>query len=89
VEYPGDGVVLEVARQERAVLVVGDLLVAGLADALRDAAVDLSLDERRGDPLAAVVDGDVALDVEFARVGVDRDDRRVRAERVKAVPSGS
>src|SRR4029077_8307310 len=48
------------------VFVVDDLFVQGLRDALRDAAVDLTLDDHRIDDVAAVVDGDVPLPVDRA-----------------------
>ena len=56
----GDAVVGEVGGQRVAVGVVADLLVQRLADARRDAAVLLALDEQRVEDRAAVVDGDVA-----------------------------
>ena len=52
--------------------------VQHLRDALRDAAVLLAGDEHRVDDRAAVVDRDVAQQLDAAGVGVDLDDRDVR-----------
>src|SRR5258708_361948 len=62
-------------------VVVNHLFVKGLRDALRDAAVDLSSHDHRVDDVAAVVDGDVPLEVHRARLRVNFDDGDVRAER--------
>ena len=62
-------------------LVVDRLLVQRLGDALRDAAVDLPLDDLRVDDRAAVVDGDVLHDLGRAGLGVDLDHADVRAGR--------
>ena len=67
--------------QLAAVVVVDDLFEQRLRDALRDAAVDLALDDHRVDDVAAVVDRDVLLQIDAAGLGVDLDHRDVRAER--------
>ena len=54
------------------------LLVQRGADALREAAADLAVDDHRIDQLAAVLDDDVVEDFDAADFGIDRDDRRVR-----------
>jgi hypothetical protein len=50
-----------------------------------DAAVDLAVDQQRVDRRAAVVDRDVADDLHLARLRVDVDHARVRAERATEV----
>ena len=67
--------------QQVAVLVVDRLLVERLRDPLRDAAVDLAVDDHRIDDLADVVDGDVAQQLNVAGLGVDLHDGGVRAAR--------
>jgi hypothetical protein len=47
--------------------------------------VDLALGEQRVGDLARVVDGDVAQELGQAGLGVDLDDRDVRAERVARI----
>ena len=61
--------------------VVDDLLEQRLGDALRDAAVQLAFDDHRVDDVAAVVDGDVLLQIDVAGRRIDFDDADVRAER--------
>ena len=61
------------------VLVVGHPLVERAADALRDAAVDLALDDHRVDQRAAVVHDAVAQDRDLGGLRVGLDDRRVHA----------
>ena len=69
-------------RGERvAVVVVDDALEQRLRDALRDAAVLLARDEQRVEDPAAVVDRDVAEQLDAAGLAVDLDDGDVRAER--------
>src|SRR6185436_2179216 len=68
------------ARQQLPVLVVGGALPERLADALDDAAVDLALDDHGIDHAAAVVDGDVPLELDLAGLRVDAHDRDVGAE---------
>ena len=80
-----DGVVGQVRRDRVAVLVVDDLLEQRLRRALGDAAVLLAGDEQRVEDAPAVVDGDVAQQRHGAGLGVDLDDRDVRAERVRRV----
>ena len=77
----GQRVVGEVARDELAVLVVVDALEQRLADGVHDPAVDLAVDQLRVDRRAAVVDRDVADDVDVAGLRVHVDHARVRAER--------
>ena len=60
-------------------LVVGHPLVERTADALRDAAVDLALDDHRVDQVAAVVDDGVLQDGDLGGVGVGLDDDGVHA----------
>ena len=67
--------------QQLALLVVDELLVERVADAVRDAAVNLSFDEQRIDDRAAIVDDEVALDLDRRRLGIDLDDHRVHAAR--------
>ena len=74
-------VVHEVRGERVAVVVVDDLLVQRLRDALRDAAVLLAGDEQRVEDPPAVVDRDVTQQLDRAGLGVDLDDRDVRAER--------
>src|SRR4029077_18852200 len=62
-------------------LVVDGLREERLTDALRDPAMELAIDHHRVDPRAAVVDGDVSNDLRGARVRIDFDNGRVRAER--------
>ena len=72
---------MKFAREQAAVVVVDGLLVERLRDALRDPAVHLPVDDRRVDHGADVVDRDVAEQARVARLGVDLDDREVRARR--------
>src|SRR5690349_5974943 len=72
-------VVHERGRLEAAVLAVRRPLQQYRADALRDAAPDLALDHGGIDERAAVLDGDVPLHLHDASLGVDLDDRAVRA----------
>ena len=74
-----------VPGQQVAVLVVDRLLVERLRDALREPAVDLPLDDDRVHDRADVVDGDVAQQLDGAGLGVDLDDRDVRARRPREV----
>ena len=69
----------EVRRLQVALVVVHALLVQRRGDALRDPAVHLAVDDQRVDHRADVVDRDVADEPRVAGLGVDLDDRRVRA----------
>ena len=60
-------------------LVVGDFLVERGADALRDAALHLAVDDHRIDHRAAVLRHDIVEDLDDAGVGLDRDDDGVGA----------
>src|SRR6185312_17198529 len=80
-----DHVFDERAREDLTALVVDRLLVEGLRDGLRDAAVHLPVDDHRIDHVAAVVDRRVALDYDLARLAVDLDLGDVRAEREREV----
>ena len=60
-------------------LVVGHPLVERAADALRDAAVDLALDDHRVDQVAAVVHHGVLEDRDLGGLRVGLDDHRVHA----------
>ena len=64
------------------------LLPERLRDALHDAAVDLALDDERVDLVAAVVDRDVAQQLDAPGLLVDLDDRDVHAEREREVRAG-
>ena len=75
----GDQEIDEVGVERIAVGVVLDPLVHRAADALRDAAQHLALDDRRVDHVAAVVDADVFPDLHRAEVRIDLDDRAVDA----------
>ena len=77
----GQRVVDERAGDQLAVLVVDDLLVQRLADAVGHAAVHLAVDQHRVDGRAAVVDRHPALDLDLAGLHVHVDHARVRAER--------
>ena len=80
----GQQVVHERAGQEVALVVVGGLLVEDLADALGDAAPDLAFDDGRVDDPAAVLDYDVAEDLDRAGAEVDFDHAGVGAARPAA-----
>ena len=54
-----------------AVVIVDSLLVERLAEALHDAAVHLAIDQQRIDDDAAIVHGDVALDLDLAGIAID------------------
>ena len=71
----------EGARQRIAVLAVHDLLVERLPDPEGDAAVHLPVRDERVDQRPRVVDRDVPCELDLAGLGVDLDDREVRAER--------
>src|SRR5712691_1916015 len=60
-------------KQLPAVLIVDRLLVQGLADALRNAALDLSFDDHVIDDPADVVAADDAREPDLAGLGVDLD----------------
>src|SRR5262245_5124682 len=70
-------VVHERAGEHVAVDVVGGVLVEDLADALRDAAADLAVHDRRVDHPPAVLDHHVARDVDLAGAQVHLDDAGV------------
>ena len=55
------------------VAVVDDMLPQRLADALRDAAVDLAVHDQRVDRAAEIVDRAVAHDLDYAGLGIDLD----------------
>ena len=65
--------------EQLAGLVVGHPLVERAADALRDAAVDLALDDHRVDQVAAVVDDGVLEDRDLGGLRVGLDDHGVHA----------
>ena len=75
-----EGVVGQVGRDRVAVLVVADLLEQRLRRALRDAAVDLALEQERVEHPAGVVARDLAQVAHLARLGVDLDHGDVAAE---------
>ncbi len=70
-------------------LVVRHPLVQRTADALRDAAVDLALDDHRVDQAAAVVDDGVLEDRDLGGVRVGLDDRRRACRRRTSSARGS
>jgi hypothetical protein len=76
-------VLVEVRGQELAVLVVGEGLVEGRAQAVSERAVDLALDDLRVDAHAAVVDRRVVDHLDDARVAVDLDHASVDLRRVR------
>ena len=84
-DAPGHGVVEHRARQELAVVAVDRALPERLPDALGDPAVELAVDDHRVDLPADVVDGDIAHEIDLARLLVDLDDRDMGAERPGAV----
>ena len=75
----GQQVVHKGGVEQLAVFVEDELLVEGIADALGDAALDLALEDHGVDDAAAVVDDDVALDLDLHGLGVDLDDHGVDA----------
>ena len=77
----GHGVVHEARGDELAVFVVDHFLVHRLRDSLRDAAVNLALDQQRAEDFAAIVDRDVSQKFRLTGLRIDFDDRDVGAER--------
>src|SRR5262250_2520961 len=74
-------IVHHAARHELArLIVVHRAFPQGLGCALRDAPVHHAVYDHGVDHVAHVVHGDVALDLHLARVGIDLDDARMRAE---------
>ena len=69
----------EVGVARISLLVEFDAFVMGAADALRDAAQDLPLDQGGIDHIAAIMNADIALEVDRAEAGIDFDDRRMHA----------
>ena len=67
------------------VVVVGGLLVEHRTDALRHAAADLAVDDRRVDDRPAVLDHEVAREADEAGLEVDLDDAGVGGHRPTAV----
>jgi hypothetical protein len=55
------------------------MFAEGAADALRDRAVHLPLDDHRIDHAPGVLHADPATDIDDARAGIDLDDRSLRA----------
>ena len=66
-------------KQLAALRIVDAMLAQGLAEPLRDAALDLPLDDHRIDHGADVVHAPVAEDVDLAGVAIDLDLAGVRA----------
>ena len=83
VERVGHVVVVEVRRQQVAVLVVGERLPERGADRVRGRAHHLALDDQRVDAVAAVVDRRVLDDLVEPRLGIDLDQRGVHLRRVR------
>ena len=80
-----DQVVHVRGRLEVGVLVVRRLLVQHRTDALRHAATDLAVDDRRVDDRAAVLDDEVPREGDLAGVEIDIDDAGVCRDRPAAV----
>ena len=78
-----DVVVVEVRRQQVAVVVVGEHLEHRRADRLRGRAHHLALDDLRVDPHAAVVHRRVVDDLVHAGLRIDLDDAGVDLHRVR------
>lgn len=76
-----ESVVGEFAADELALGIVDGFFEKNLSDGLDDAAVNLAIDEERIDDVAAVVDGDIFEELDFAGIAVDFDLADVRAER--------
>src|SRR5438445_13525806 len=75
----GNRVVDQARRQRIAVRVVHELFVQGLRGTLRNAAVNLSLDQRRIQDRPAIVDRDMADQPRIAGLDVDLNHRNVAA----------
>src|SRR5437764_4806706 len=80
-------VVHERAREKLRLIVVGGALEQHRADALRDAAAHLALDDRRVDELPAVLYDDPTLDGDETSVDVDINDGAVGTTRPAALPA--
>jgi hypothetical protein len=53
------------------IFIVNQLFVEGVSDALRNAALDLSVNEQRIDDTAGVMDGDILKDLNIECFGID------------------
>src|SRR5439155_14715472 len=80
-------VVHERAREELRLVVVGRPLEQHRADALRNAAAHLALDDRRVDEPPAVLYDDPTLDCDVTSLDVDLDDRAMGTARPAALPA--
>jgi hypothetical protein len=80
-----NGVVHQRTSDQLPVLVVHCPLVKRLSDALRDAAVDLTIDDQRVDDIATVIDSHVTFQIDDAGIRVNLDNCDVRAEGEGAV----
>src|SRR5579884_489852 len=78
-------VVLEIAAQDVAILIVRDLLVHCRSKTLRQATMNLPLDDHWIDDRAAVVHSHEAADMHLPRSTVDIDDADVAAEWIRQV----
>ena len=82
---PRHRVVHERSGHQLAVVVVDRFFDHRLADALRQAAVDLSFDDQRVDQIAGIVDGDQLQQLRLAGLAIDLEHRDVAAERIGVV----
>src|SRR5712692_1099719 len=76
----GQGVVHQGAGHELAIFVVDQFFPHGLAQALGNAAVDLSVHQQRVDDVTAIVDGNVLVDLYFTGFSVHFNRANVTAE---------
>src|SRR5262249_34738341 len=79
VERGRNQVVGQRGGEQLALVVELELLVEGIADTLRDAAVDLPGQDQRIDDGATIVHDDVFADLDRHRLGIDLDDDGVHA----------
>src|SRR5207249_3527072 len=84
----GHHVVHQRLRSRLTLIVVRELFVERAADALRDAAVNLSLDDARIDQGPGIAGDRVVDDRELSRLALDLDDGDVRAVRERRARRG-
>src|SRR5688572_27472539 len=77
IEAGGQVIIHERAVEQLPVFVVGEPLVKRIADALRDAAVDLPIEDEWVDDPATIVHDEIFLDVDLHGFGIDFYDHRV------------
>ena len=73
------------AGHQLTVVVVVRAFVERLGNPLRDAAMELTVDDQRVDDVADIVDRDVSDRLDLTRIAIDLDHADVRAERERAV----